>query len=347
MKKKKVSPVRVANSRMGLIIFAIVIGQAAHAGFFVFSRMAMIGKGAIKPDVFTWFRYMLSVPVLHLLLWLKEGQRPLSSPPKAEHLGKFIVTGFLHVYFGQYLLFISVQMLPALETSLLSSISPAFVFVIGVALGVEPLVKKRGAAFCKITGLLFALAGAITYTLLNVASSHTAHYDYVKGMIFILVSLTGGAFYHVMLKVILNFDYSAVYCTAWAATFGLMVITAIVAPALTIDTFKLSPTQIGVILYDALMPSCVLQVLSAFVVRETSATFAAAFGPLGVIFTAFLSWPFLGEVPTVAVYCAAPIIILGLFLLILGRHREVEIEVEDALEAEAAQGQNDEDEDSV
>merc|ERR1712137_94309 len=102
--------------------------------------------------------------------------------------------------------------------------------------------------------------------------------------------------------------------------------TAIVAPRVSGETFALKQSQIFLILYDALLPSCVLSILHAWIVQETSPTFATAFGPLGIVFTALGAWVFNGEVPTAGIYFSVPVIVVGVLLLILGKQREKKCE---------------------
>lgn len=310
------------------VVAAILFSQTLHAGFWVVSKLAVIGKHRMAPEVFTWFRYVVSVPVLHLLLWLRTGKPPWSAAPRQEHMSYFIYYGCLHVYFGQYLLFFALQYVPALMAALISHLSPVLVFALGLALGVEHLVQKHYAACLKISGLIVSVAGAAAYVLLKVlvdkqgASEHGHSYDYVTGPLVLITSISGGALYHVLQKTCLNLGYSAVFTTTWGATWGLLLITALVAPHMSPETFLLDGKQIFLVLYDALLPSCVLSVLQTWVTKETSPTFATAFGPLGTALTALFGFVFLGEIPGLATYVSAPVIVMGLLLLVLGRHRE-------------------------
>jgi len=239
---------------------------------------------------------------------------------------KFVAWGCSHAYFGQYFLYVGLVHVPAVMAVVFQNTSPLFVFALGLAMGVEKLVYAKHAACLKLAGLVISVLGVVAYTALKLMLKQKGdgnEYDYVKGIIFLLLHLVGSAYFHVTQKQTLNEGYGAVFATTWACTFGLALMTAIVMPRLSAEDFMLSGEQIFLVLFDSLIPSCMMQVGGAWVVKQTSPTFATAFGPLTTVFTIPLASLFLNEHPAIlAMSLGAPLIILGLYLLVLGRYRE-------------------------
>mmetsp|Transcript_88 Transcript_88/g.163 ORF Transcript_88/g.163 Transcript_88/m.163 type:complete len:274 (-) Transcript_88:176-997(-) len=238
---------------------------------------------------------------------------------------KFIAWGCSHVYFGQYFVYVGLVYVPALTAVVLQNTLPIFVLALGLAMGVEKLVYARHAACLKLAGLVISMLGAAAYTALKVLKQEGDgnEYNYVKGTTFLLLHVAGGAYYHVKQKQTLNEGYDTVFATTWASTMGLALISALVIPHLSAEDFMLSGEQVFLVFFDSLIPSCMLQVGGAWVVKQTSPTFAAAFGPLTTAFTIPLASLFLNEHPTTLAMClGAPLIVMGLYLLVLGRYRE-------------------------
>lgn len=311
------------------VLAVILFMHLLTAGCWIVGKLA-VEKGGMKPEVFAWFRYMISVPLLHLCLWFQTRKLPWEFYPAPEHMMKFAAWGCGHVYFGQYFTYVALGSCPAVMASVLQNTIPLFVFALALAMGVEQLIYVKYAACLKLAGLIMSVLGAATYTALKVLLNQKDDihkYNYAKGVTFLLLHIVGSAYANVKMKQALNEGYDAMFATTWASTLGLALITALVGPHLSADDFRLSGKQVFLILFDSLVPSCLLQIATTWVVKQTSPTFASAFGPLTTAFAVPLAMLFLNEHPTpLAMSLGAPLIVLGLCLLVLGRHRESVLE---------------------
>mmetsp|Transcript_95336 Transcript_95336/g.218366 ORF Transcript_95336/g.218366 Transcript_95336/m.218366 type:complete len:355 (+) Transcript_95336:38-1102(+) len=311
---------------MTRVIMAILLMQSCIAGLYVVNRMAVHGRSGIAPLHFTWFRYLISVAALHVLLAIQTKRLPWSNLPATRHLPLFALYGCTHVYFGQYCSMVAAQYVPAVVNSLFLNMSPVCVCWFGVLAGVERLTTVRYSAHLKVAGALVAIAGACTYTLASTGgftAEDKSGYDYLTGVLWLTMSLLGGSVFHVSEKVCLNHGYPVLTVVTWGATFGLALLTCLISPTVDRGTFDLYWDQWLLVVYAALVPSTVSSLAGAWAKKQSSPLLVVTFFPFGTVVTAGIAWMVLGEVPSEAVFVAAPVIVLGLYLLVLGQLREV------------------------
>jgi len=309
------------------VIIAVVFTKITEGCLFFLGARGV--KSGITPQNFTWFRYVFSTIMLHAILWIRTGKPPWKNLPRSEDLGIFLIYGCCHAYFGQYCLFIAFEYVPDVFGTVWNNMSPIFVCLIGIFLGVELITKQGHSAALKLGGTAIGVAGALTYAFLSLVwdgsggAESGKDYNYALGNMWLFVSIFGGAVFHVYQKVVLNRGYSGLETVTWGGTLGLIIMSVIVVPQLEASTFVMTLPQWLYVLYAALLPTGLCIWVLAWVLKFTSPLFIVALNPLSTVVTAVLDLIVNGTAPTASTWISAPIILLGMYLLIWGRAREV------------------------
>lgn len=193
----------------------------------------------------------------------------------------------------------------------------------------------------KLVGILLSVSGGFLYVILGIAwGSQQGHersqdYNYTFGNLLMLCSTGALSICWVMQKVSLNCSSGSMQTVAWGVTFGLIPLTAVAAPHLSVKAFALSWQQATFVAYAVVFPSTVGSVLQAWAMRQTSPAFVISFDPIGSVITAIVAWAALGEWPSKATLASSPVIMAGLYFLVWARHRELRLDARLPIRASA------------
>jgi drug/metabolite transporter (DMT)-like permease len=307
------------------VVLAILGANIVAGGLLVVGRAAVSGHAGIPPTIFTWFRYLIAMILMHMVLWGNSGKPPWRQLPKMTDAWKFVLYGCLHVV-SQVFLFSALKNIPAIVPALWRNAVPSLVCVMASCFGMDNFTRKHGSGQLKIGGIFLTTLGGILHVVLGGAAWNDTTGDvarYQLGQFQTALSILTIALSWILQKTSLNCGQGTLYTVAWGLTFGFAFLSLIVAPDLSLDSFALSPPQIAFVAYAAIFPSALGFALQAWAMKETSPTFVMVFDPFGSLITAVVGWICLGEMPTHATLVSAPFILVGLYLMIWGRQREV------------------------
>ncbi|CAE7244329.1 unnamed protein product [Symbiodinium natans] len=309
------------------VVMAILLADLVASGLLVVGRLAMNGKAGLQPVVFSWYRYLGSGLIMQLWLWASSGKTPLQSLPQRKDAWKFLVYGTCHAM-GQVLLFRALKLLPAIVPSVWKNSVPVFVCALSSCVGLEQLSPHSRAAKLKLLGIGLSVVGGAIYVWLSFVWS-TGHpkvvpgSDVPLGQTLMLCSTLAVSSCWVMQKVCLNCSPSSLYTVAWGVTFALVPLSLAALPQLSLEALQLSGAQLVYVAYAMLLPSTLGFLMQAWAMRHSSPAFVLAFDPLGSVITALVAWAALGEVPSAATLASAPVIMLGLAVLLLGSRSQL------------------------
>lgn len=312
----------------GCVLLAILISHQAAAGLFVVGKWATSGDHWNKPVIFTWMRYFVAIIVMHTGLVFMVWAAPWRNYfPKREDLWRFALAGCCNALMGNFMQYLAHPDLPGYCADLWMALLPIFVWVIGVGAGVEDVTWLGSSSAIKVVGVTLAIVSSAVSAVLGQQgydATKAPTYRYFAGNSLMFLSTCGYGMWYVMQKVLLNRGYTAVQTAAWTTTFGLIAMTPFcIKDVVKPTSWKLSGSQIGILLYGGAMPTALGGMLSCWAMKWGGAAFVCAFDPLKPNIFALIGWLVLQDRPSKATLIALPLVIFGLFLLVLGRSKEL------------------------
>ncbi len=190
--------------------------------------------------------------------------------------------------------------------SLVVASSPALIAIAGRLLGVES-VRPRA-----IAGIAIAIAG-IAFVVLGSATSEEGD-SRVVGDLLILGSVVCWAFYTQLLRPYTR-RLDSVQIAAWTLVGGTIPLLLFSAPAIARTHWRdVAPLTWGAILYSGIGSMGIAYLFWYRGVRTLGATRTAMFSNLQPIIAVAVSWPLLGERPTIWQGVGAAAVLGGLLL---------------------------------
>lgn len=190
--------------------------------------------------------------------------------------------------------------------SLVIAASPAVIAIIGRIFGVEHVTKRQ------VLGILASISGVLLVIVGSATSSEGP--SSVNGDLLILVSVVAWSFFTMWLRPFTH-RLDGVQIAAWTLTGGTIPMALLAGPALLRANWGgVTPLTIGAILYNGLMGLGVAYLFWYRGVRVIGPTRTAMFSNLQPIVAVAVSWPLLGEVPTLFQVIGAVGVVVGVLL---------------------------------
>jgi drug/metabolite transporter (DMT)-like permease len=222
--------------------------------------------------------------------------------PKPRDIGTLMLLGVLG--HGVYQAFF-IQGLAG-TASLVIAASPAVIAIVGRLFGVERVTKRQ------VMGILASISGVLLVIVGSAASSEGE--ASVIGDLLILVSVVAWAFYTTWLRPFTH-RIDGVQIAAWTLLGGTIPMALFAAPAMMRANWgAVAPLTIGAILYSGLMALGLAYLFWYRGVRVIGPTRTAMFSNLQPIVAVAVSWPLLGEVPTMFQGVGAVGVVVGVLL---------------------------------
>lgn len=185
----------------GLILVSVIWGVN-----FGISRWAI---DIFPPEVFVMLRFGLAIPILFLILKIKEGNVQVTK----KDLPKLIIIGFIGVTVLELLVIYSIKFTTLANASLLN-VAPWPIFVALFA----PLFTREKMTFKLGMGGLIALIG-VSFIILGGEDNFALNSEYMLGnMLALSISLLG-ALFNLACMPLMN-KYSPLRVTTWYILFG-------------------------------------------------------------------------------------------------------------------------------
>lgn len=279
-----------------------------------FACNALLGRVYMKqgtnPVVLSFFRDISAATIMLNLAWMS-GQ--WYQPQDRADLLRVTVTGLMGVSGSQVLFLVALKFVQPSTVTLFQILIAVFTPLVAALFGYEQFFQDKCKTFTRLSGLLTCVAGAGADMLWQGASEGSN----VAGSMVLVIQVTCGAVYAVMMKNRMLAGWPPLALVAWSYAIGCLGLLPLVGFVPRAD-WELSAGACGVLLYSILMTSVFNYVAMAVVNDRLGSTMVTAFFPLQPIFTA-LGQPFFGlRFPTVADLFAACVVGAGLALFLKG-----------------------------
>ena len=277
----------------------LLLGMASIWG--VNFAVMKYGTGQLDPLAYNGVRMGLATLVLLALIrWQR------ANIPAWRDIRGLMLLGVLGHGLYQALFILGLALTRAGTASLVIAASPGVIAIVGRILGVEKVSPRAvGGIALSIAGIAFVIFG----------SAQSAEGDAsVVGDLLILAAVLVWAFYTSLLKPYTH-RLDGVQIAGWTLVGGVIPMLAIGAPALArTDWHAVTALTWGAIAYSGLMAMVLAYSFWYRGVRVLGSTRTAMFGNLQPIVAVGVSWPLLGEVPTIWQGVGAVAVMGGLLL---------------------------------
>jgi drug/metabolite transporter (DMT)-like permease len=259
------------------------------------------GTQVLDPLAYNGVRMTLATVVLLAII---RGQR--AKLPAWRDIRALMLLGVLGhgIYQGFFIL--GLARTRAGTASLVIASSPGVIAIVGRLLGVEKVSTRAiGGIVLSIAGIAFVIFGS---------SQSSEGESSVIGDLLILVAVVIWAFYTSLLRPFTQ-RLDGVQIAGWTLVGGVLPMLLFAAPALARTEWR----AVAVLTWGAIAYSGVMAMVVAYVfwyrgVRVIGSTRTAMYGNLQPIVALAVSWPLLGEVPTIWQGVGAAAVMGGLLL---------------------------------
>lgn len=256
--------------------------------------------GHAGPLVLTEMRWVVALVCLVPLVWFRE--RKLF-PPRAA-LWPLFWMGVTGVVLFNWFMFMALERTSAGNVGLLSALNPVSIAIVSFFVLREKMSRRQ------LTGMLISLTGV----LIVISRGHLASLLQLKfnvGDLFMLGAVASWGFYSVFGKKAMQ-HVSPYMSTLWAGVFGSLVLVPFILPSPTItapDTAFWIATA-----YVSIGATVIAMLFWNIGVQKVGGTKSGIFLNFNPIFTAILSFLFLGERMTTVQLIGTMLVISGVYL---------------------------------
>lgn len=259
------------------------------------------GTQVLDPLAYNGVRMTLAAALLLAMI-----RRQRANLPAWRDRRALLLLGVLGNGIYQGLFILGLARTRAGTASLVIASSPGVIAIVGRMLGVEKVSPRA------IAGIVLSIAG-IAFVIFGSSQSSEGEAS-VVGDLMILAAVVVWAFYTSLLKPYTQ-RLDGVQIAGWTLVGGVVPMLLFAAPALASTEWKAVTTLTwGAIAYSGLMAMVVAYLFWYRGVRVIGSTRTAMYGNLQPIVALGVSWPLLGEVPTIWQGVGAAAVMGGLLL---------------------------------
>lgn len=271
--------------------------SAISAGTYLAAKRALAELG---PFELALVRFLLSSGVYAGLVW-RSGRRPARAD-----LPRIAFMGLLGVGLNQVLFLAGMRHTTAGHGALLYALSPAFVFLLALALGTERLRAPR------VAGLLLAFGG--TAVVLGSRGQLEGAGSLLRGDLVVLLAVMAWAGFATGTKPLAE-RYGARVGTGAPLLVGTAMYLPVGLLAGDLDRFRgLSPGGWGAVVYLVVMTNVVSWMMYAWALARAEASRVAVWSNLQPVLTALLAWWAFGERLTAPFLLGGALVVAGVLL---------------------------------
>lgn len=259
------------------------------------------GTGVLEPLAYNGVRLALGSVVMMAVLYLRRTPRLPWPDIRSLMLLGLLGTGLYQAFFISGL-----ARTRAGTASLVVASSPALIAIVGRLLGIERVGRRA------VWGIALSISG-IAFVILSSAGSSGGESS-VFGDLLILASVVCWAFYtHLMWPFTKRID--GIQIATWALVGGTVPVLLLASPAIMrADWSAVAPLTWGAIFYSGVGSMGIAYLFWYRGVRVIGSTRTAMFSNLQPIVALAVSWPMLGERPTLLQGVGAGAVLGGLLL---------------------------------
>ncbi|KAI6661180.1 WAT1-related protein [Oopsacas minuta] len=309
------------------IVLALLTIQTGFGLYPVIAKKLGVGS-EFNPLIFCMVRDASSFPVLVLLALISDGWLGF---PKWKDCLVFVGLGICGIFLSQFFFLLGVSFAGANIASIFQQLIPIWTTILTIITCTEDVPSfRRPSTWFIITGILFAISGAIEITLFTSTSQSTTNSQYPwLGYIFLTLN-SGGTSVYIVCQKIFIFDKPKnywrnhpIWVTTWSYLTGSIFISlSSLYYVTTPSAFFISQEEWLAIIYAIIITSNLCFILISWANSKTSATIVTAFWPFQVIPCFFGSYMLNGEELNYFQYIGCVFVIIGLFAVVFGKFLE-------------------------
>lgn len=234
--------------------------------------------------IFLFSELRLSIAALILSLILIKKERRFKIPANKDVCILFI-QAFVGVFLFSIFLLLGSKYTSAIESGIITSLTPALVAIVSVFIFKERLISNQ------IIGIGIAIVGVLLISLFDLTGTVSLTFYSLYGNLLILLAVMGEAIFVTFGKLVSK-EISPLRVSTIVVTFGaLLFLPFAISEALAFDFTKVNAKDLFLLIYSAVAVSVVAVVLinqSAKVLSGGSTAVFTAFMPVSAICVSFL-----------------------------------------------------------
>ncbi|XP_060968046.1 WAT1-related protein At4g15540-like isoform X2 [Cannabis sativa] len=318
-------------------------------GFAPFAAMVMVecldivsttmSKAAMTKGI-NHFAFVVYTNALATIIFLPifichSHRKKTPTPLTFSLLSKFFLLSFVGITLVQNCAFAGISYSSPTLESALSSLAPAFTFILAVFFKMEKLDLKNRKGMMKVMGTVLSIAGALiitiykgpailppllhsgqnTYSTNSVSMILGATNNWIFGGLIIVVGSLCFSIWNIGQAAILERYPSEITILFYYFFFGTIqcaLLTLIVGEGSSV--WALTPNiELISVLYSGIFGSVVPFSVITWCIKKKGPVFTAMFQPLGIAIAAFISSIFLGEALYIGSVIGAVLIVIGFY----------------------------------
>ena len=315
---------------------AVILVNCAYGLFNVLGEAVF--NGSMSPVVFAFYREVIAGTLLVTICAAKHRITKVPYPrPTQREWALLLSSGAFGIFPIQVCFVWGVKYAGADATSLVMLLLPCLVLIVAAALGIELLPLNQAGSWCKITGVLCSVGGAVLVIKLGGSSSSTdgGSQELLLGYGFLLLSDFAGVVMLLTQKPLFaNYDPleviscgygTAAVCMAIFGAGDCLPAAASCWPCFTTDfavwkiaapqtEFSVSLLDAAALAYAVLVCSVMCYYLMTWANSKIDSTSVALYNMVQPIATVVLAYFIEGDSPGLGLVAGAPLIVLGLLL---------------------------------
>ncbi|CAL5188949.1 unnamed protein product [Lathyrus oleraceus] len=325
------------NGTNKLLPFAgMIIAVLAQSGSFVVIKLAT--KDRINKYVMV--TYSMALSTILLLPFAFFNNRSQCPPLKFSLLCSFFFLALLGTS-TQIMIYGGIELSSPTLASAMLNLTPAFTFVLALIFRMEKIHRRHYSSQAKVIGTIASMTGAFVVILYKGPSIFKIHssssYNTLQfspnlnwilgGLLSAGDSLVSSIWYIYQVSVTKKYPtvivivfFQVLFTTIQSGVFALIVVRDSSAWNLKLDMGLI------VILYQAIGAIGIRYFLLTWCVQRAGPLFCAMFKPIGIIFTVFLGFIFLGDDFYLGSLIGAIIIVVGFYAVQWGKASEEKAE---------------------
>jgi len=292
----------MSNNR--LVYLSMIITAFFWSGAFIAGKMAVF---VFPPLTLTFFRFLLALPFIFILLWLKERKKIV---PSKQQIIPLVILGTIGTLGYHFFFFLSLQYTTAINSSLIGSTNPMITTLLAVIFFGERLHFHRAVGIgVSLLGVFSVITGLDPILIKNLEFNLGDLFMSLGVLCFSSYALLSRKFmgkYHI--SPLMATAYTFLVCTILSLILGMIIENPL-------ETVIQAQPQVWLeIAYMAVLASVVGYYLQLNAIHRIGAPQTAMFINLVPVFTILLATTILGEELSMIKIASAFLIIWGVYL---------------------------------
>ncbi len=286
------------------VYISMVISAFFWAGAFIAGKMATI---VFEPFTLTFWRFLFALPLIFLLLKIKE---PNGMIPNKEQVLPLIILGVVGTLGYHFFFFLALTHTTAINSSLIGAANPMVTTVLAV------LFFKEKISIIRLIGVVVSLFGVFS-VITGLDFQLVADLGFNIGDIYMALGVVCFSSYALLSRRFMN-DYQISPLTTTAYTFLVCTVSSLVLGLILespLESLPMATTEVWLeVLYMAIFASVVGYYLQLNAIHKIGAPQTMMFINLVPVYTIVLASAILGETISILKLLSAILIICGVYL---------------------------------